>query len=1152
MNNPAPAARTGKRIRRLVDLYWSIATAREMDRAEMELVQQGMAFFHVSGAGHEASAALARHLHEDDWLHLHYRDKALALARGIPIDEFFGGLLARHGSHSMGRQMSAHFSHAKARILSLVGPVGNNALQAVGVAAAVIDQCGHPIVVCSVGDGTTQEGEFLEAVAEAVRRRVPVLFLIHDNHYSISTITKGQTFFDLPTREASEFYGLTLHRVPGEDCEAADALFAGLVSAMRRDRLPRIAILCAERLSDHTNADDQSRYRDATEITHGAEKRDPIPSLENRLIDLGLEPSEIASIRDSIKIRVREAVDCALERQDPVASFNAKAPLPKEQFARSEYRGDQSRPRLTMREAINAVLRHRLTSDNRVFLFGQDIEDPKGDVFGVTQGLSTAFPNRVKNAPLAESTIVGTCIGRSLAGQRPVAFIQFADFLPLAYNQIASELGSILWRTDGAWRCPVILMITCGGYRPGLGPFHSQTLESVAAHVPGVDVVMPSSAADAAGLLNAAFDSERPTLFFYPKSCLNLSDRSTSADVERQHVPLGKARSLRSGRDLTLVTWGNTIAQALRAADNLASADISVDVLDLRSISPWDEDAVVTSAERTGRLVVVHEDNMTCGFGAEVIATVCEKAKHPIRSRRIARSDTYVPFHFGNQLEVLPSFKRILEVCSDLADVDVTWERQTEDGTSGSFIRAIGSGPADESVDVVRLNVNPGDTVVQGQIVAEVEATKSVVEVVATIAGTVAELCVREGDRVLVGAPLLRLTPQTVSAVKRFPKTDEDHGVPRLRRREAATNASHFRVHRHRSGPSAKVESPENGRQATFNQQDGGTTKMNIAGFFLKPTAVLGSRSVETASIAAEIPGWTPEDAVKRTGIATRRWACNGDDVVSMAIQAAQKLLQSLSGAAPPITAVICSTTTPREASPSVACQVATAMSSLGCLSENYFAFDFNAACSGFLYGLRIAADIQRRATNGSVLLITSEVASHMLDPADAATVFLFGDASTATLVTGEPIKEVKRCIAYAAPVCASLPDPDTAIHLPCLGTAKYLRMDGIAVARTAYKGMSKAVRRAAEESQLKIADLANLVPHPGSQRILQNVANDLGLPVSRVLTTLADTGNTSSSSIPLALEHFWEQLPAAQPFAMTAFGAGFTAAATIATAIKK
>ena len=544
-----------------------------------------------------------------------------------------------------------------------------------GIGAAIKSHSERPIVVCGVGDGTTQEGEFLEAVAEAVRWQLPVLFLVEDNHYAISTSTRGKTFFDLPTGPASEFYGLPIHRLDGTDAVAADARFGPLVAAIRDSRSPRLVVLEVERLSNHTSSDDQARYRRAEEISEGRARGDPIANLREVLLRNAIKPSELDEIERSVRRVVRAAADQALSETDPTPVFTAKAPLPPEVSARSEYRGFASSSRLTMREAMTAVLHARLSSDPRVFLYGQDIEDPKGDVFGVTRGLSTAFPGRVVNAPLSESTIVGTAIGRSLAGQRCVAFIQFADFLPLAFNQIVSELGSMYWRTNGGWQCPVIVMVACGGYKPGLGPFHGQTMDGFAAHVPGLDVVMPSSADDAAGLLNAAFDSLRPTVFFYPKTCLNLAERATSTDVADQFVPLGKSRRLRSGDDLTLVTWGSPVIPCEKAARVLFESGFTLDLLDLRTLSPWDESSVIASAEKTGRLVVVHEDNQTGGFGAEVLATVGERAKRHVQVRRVSRSDSYLPYHFGNQLEVLPSFKRILEACSDLLGCDCTWER---------------------------------------------------------------------------------------------------------------------------------------------------------------------------------------------------------------------------------------------------------------------------------------------------------------------------------------------------------------------------------------------------------------------------------------------------------------------------------------------
>ena len=445
----------------------------------------------------------------------------------------------------------------------------------------------------------------------------------------------------------------------------------------------------------------------------------------------------------------------------------------------TEYTGDGSDD-LVMLEAIREALDARMATDERVTLFGEDIEDPKGDVFGITRGLGDKYGARIQNSPLSESLILGVSIGRALAGGRPVAFLQFADFLPIAYNQIFAELGSMFWRTDGAWNVPLIVMITAGGYRPGLGPFHASTLEALVAHTPGVDVFMPSSAGDAAGLLNAAFESERPTIFFYPKNQLNDRARMTSRDVARQVVPIGVSRRVRSGEDITIVAYGNTVPLAVHAAEVLEEHGASVDLLDLRSLVPWDEDAVIASGEKTGRLIVTHEDNHTAGFGAEVISTVSERSRRHVICRRVTRPDTYVPCNFGNQLDVLPSYKRILETAVDLLGGSVIWKRD-DAGEAGVFdVEAIGSSPSDETVSVLEWKVAPGDEIAEGDLIAEVEADKAAAELKSPVAGTVAELLLSEGDNVPVGTPIARVRTAVDAPAHIKPQTRENPGEPMI------------------------------------------------------------------------------------------------------------------------------------------------------------------------------------------------------------------------------------------------------------------------------------------------------------------------------------------------------------------------------------
>jgi 2-oxoisovalerate dehydrogenase E1 component len=288
-------------------------------------------------------------------------------------------------------------------------------------------------------------------------------------------------------------------------------------------------------------------------------------------------------------------------------------------------------------------------------LFGQDIEDPKGDIFGITKGLTEAFPGRVFNAPLSESTIVGTCVGRALAGQKPIAFIQFADFLPLAANQIISELATMYWRTNGSWQCPMVVMAPIGGYKAGLGPFHAQSFEALFSQCVGLDILIPSKAGDAAGLLNAALLSSRPALFLYPKAILNQTSLATSDDIGEHLVLPGRSSFRRRGSSLTLVSWGNPQALCEQVADRLAEESIFADVIDLRSISPWDDAAVIESARRTRKLVVVHEDLVFMGFGAEVVARTTEAIGGDLQVRRVGRRETYIPFNFEAQLDALPS-----------------------------------------------------------------------------------------------------------------------------------------------------------------------------------------------------------------------------------------------------------------------------------------------------------------------------------------------------------------------------------------------------------------------------------------------------------------------------------------------------------------
>lgn len=1106
---------------RLIGVYRNMVRARVVDEVEQDLVARGEAYFQLSGAGHEATAALGPLLTAEDWLHLHYRDKGLLIARGVPLAEFFHNLLCTSRSQSAGRQMAPFMSDPTRRVLSQNIPVGNHALQAVGVGLEVRDAPGRPIVVCGMGDGATQQGEVLEAMGEAVRSAAPVLFVVHDNGFSISNRTRGKTFFSLPKgyEEPMSFLGLPIHRVDGREVARMLPRLESVIGTVRTLRRPSLLVVDLERLGNHTNADDERVYRSEDERAAARRLGDPLRNLGTYLLENGLvTESRLEEIAAEARTEVWEAAEQARRAPDPSPIFDAKAPLPSEPTPPDEPASEPGR-QATLLEALRGVLEHRLRTDGRVRLLGQDIEDPKGDVFGVTRGLSTSFPGRVENAALSESTILGVTIGRALAGARPVAFIQFADFLPLAFNQIVSELGSMYWRTNGGWNCPVIVMVACGGYRAGLGPFHAQTFESMMAHVPGVDVVMPSSADDAAGLLNAAFESGRPTLFFYPKIVLNDPDRATTTNLERARVKLGTARHVRSGDDLTLVSWGSTVPLCENAADALTAAGAHADVIDLRSLFPWDQDAVIASARRTGKLIVVHEDSLTCGFGAEVVATVAERAGGGVTCRRVARPDTYVPCNYGNQLEILPSLRRVLTVAAELLELDLSWDHgaSAQDGTL--LVEAPRSSPADQTVTVTAWSVAEGDTVHAGQPIAELEADKAVFAFSAPAGGRIEALLVPAGETVRVGAPLLRITTASSLDGRRRAGHQALEGTPRLARRAPVA-------------PAATVHQPAPSR----SEHVVGLSGVAVA---------LGSRTLRNDDLAENFRGRTGAEILQRTGIESRRRLGADESALSLAVTAAREALQAEQRTVQEIDGLICCTTTPEGVTPSMACRILAELGKGGAARE-VPAFDINAACCGYLYALAIAFDWARSLPEARLLIVTTETMSRLTNPTDFDTHVLFGDAATATLVGGPGALGSPSFLLRRRPLLSARGEPGEVIRVPAAGTGGHFAMDGKRAYFVAMQQMPAMLMKACADAEIGTKDLRWVVPHQANGRLIEDVRARLGLSPDHVFGNVRHHGNTSSSSIPVCLAELGRTCTSGDRLGLTAFGGGFTFAAAI------
>lgn len=1102
----------------LIRCYKKMYNARLIDDTEMGLVKSGKANFLASSAGHEGAAIFNELLILEDWLHCHYRDKPLMHARGIAPEVFFYTSLTKAEGVSYGRQMVIGVSAKKHNIVSVITPVGNQALSSVGIAHSIKNKPKKPIVYCGMGDGTTQQGEVLEAFAEAKRYNLPVLFVVQDNGLAISTRTQGKTFYSLPdNKKVNYFYDIPITYIDGTRPLEQFRTIKAIISNIRQTRSPQIIIFRLERLKSHSNADDHTSYRSEQELTVIA-KADPIVLSREYLLTLGVEELTLKSLEEQSKKTIKKAIEMALKGSTPEPCFDAEKPFPKIILSRyvREYRGDFSQKiRLGMGAAMREVFRHRLLNDKNVYLLGEDIEDNKGDVFGVTRGLSTQFPGRVVNSPLAEATIVGVCIGMALTGKRPVAFMQFADFMPPAYNQIFTELSTMYWRSNGDWDCPVIIFAACGGYRPGLGPFHAQTNEATFAHIPGLDVYMPSNASDAAGMLNAAFDSGRPSIFLYPKKLLNSDniEDTTSIDVDKQIIPVSKARIVKSGIDITLIGWGNTVSLCQEVASTLETVGIDSEVIDLRMIKPYDFQTIITSAEKTGRLIVTHEDNLTCGLGGEIISSVAEYAKTKVKFKRITRSDTYVPCNFENQLEVLPSYERILTAAAELLDLSLRWETVKSYNNDTIYdVPVIGPSPSDESILITEIYVKIGDEIKVGEKIVDIEASKSTGEILSPIKGIVEKIYVRSSGRATVGKRLIRLSVPKENGIKqKQPKK------PILTRKI--------------------YDKPD--QKNTFNS-------LRPVGISL-PCFYTGSRVVKNKDLLENFPNHSSEDIINRTGIEQRFWLDDNENILDLAANAARDTLNKNQLNLIDIDMIICSTCTPDSyLSPSMACLILEKLYRIYDGEHKIPAFDINAACSAYLYGLQIARDYLQTRPSKRILLITAEYMTRRLDIKDFNTAFLFGDAATATIINGNNYMD-ESLASIDEVLLTTIAEDGHTLNIPASDT-RYIQLKGKKLFTFAVRTMSMVMHQCCQKYGIALNKIDLMIPHQANQRISNAVEKYLKIKPGTLYSNINYYGNTSSCTIPIALNETLARQGSNKKIALCAFGSGFTAAAALIT----
>ncbi len=741
-------------------------TSRSGDLREQRMIRQGKGWFHVSGMGHEGIGALGLLMEEGDYCFPFYRDRALVLSRGLSSYDLALTFYAKKESSSGGRQLPAHYSNRRLNIWSHLSPIASHWLPACGVAWGLkLDGKRGNLVVATVGEGGSRQGDFFEAICFAKEHTLPVVFVVEDNGFAISTKTDRMNALALKELNESEWI-IVDGSNPQEVYEKSKKAFLNV----RSGKGPAFIWCRVERLSSHSSADDQRNYRSEEEITKMG-LRDAVNRFKNDLlIEKVLSQEEINNIEQEIEIAVRDAYIKAESAADPQPGDEKKNVLGTIEIGKAPTLTPGEKYR--MADAINFTFHDALKTNKDVYFFGEDIEDPLGGVFKLTKGLSTEFPGRVVNSPLAESTILGIACGLASYGKRPIFEIQFVDFIGPALNQLLNNIALLRWRSNGDWICPAIIYAPCGGYLPGGAIWHSQSNESAFAHFPGLIIVMPSTPEDAAGLLLSALASEDPVLFLIPK---HLLWAPKELPLRLGPIPIGKAVVRHEGNDLTVVAWGNcteVVENALNKLDNGAG----IEFIDLRSIVPWDKETIVHSVAKTRRLVIVQEDTLNCSVGQMIITTLMED--HVIWNSMIAppvlvsKGNVHVGFNPVMEYSALPDVERVIkainktlavssartpiaasEMPNELKDIQMAGFGQK--GIKVIKLPNLGEGLREARM--IEIFKKEGEKVSEDDPLCEVETDKAIFPVESSVEGVIGKWLVKEEDIIQVGQEIAEI-----------------------------------------------------------------------------------------------------------------------------------------------------------------------------------------------------------------------------------------------------------------------------------------------------------------------------------------------------------------------------------------------------------